>query len=386
MTDKGNLKEFEKMFDLTSNNDDNEQAEEYGHSAKNTESFDSLVDGVNEELGEISDKGVSLEVESPHDIIADVCSKDHNDIEDKIKEPKINEIVYLDENLNVLEDQEVHVDVDFDILPEQDVVKKEVVEVIEEVKEVHDMLEDKSEPVKPILDELSIEDCYLVDGDRTKWALKSPSTMYEPFYKKKKIMLDICLFGGQIEYSKWTGELAEAQVSVVTENFDQQVIIRQMERVQEHRNRVKYIGVRVNNQYFLFKRFTPLLRGYLARVEYLKPALKQDGLVLEHMPDIEMYFERLESLHKSVADTENNLAAAYEMLSRKVTICMELPPVERYEKPSAKPYQSKFKTILEKEKIVDEAIGEMDDFDNLPTDAKASPKKRNVGKISWNEI
>jgi len=87
--------------------------------------------------------------------------------------------------------------------------------------------------------------------------------------------------------------LEEAQVDVITEVFDQQVIIRQMEEVQQFRNRVKYIGVRVNNQHFLFKRFTPLLRGYLSRIQYLKPVLKQDGLVLEHMGDIEMYFERL---------------------------------------------------------------------------------------------
>ena len=183
-------------------------------------------------------------------------------------------------------------------------------------------------------------------------------------------------------------ELEEAEVSVVTEVFDQQVIMRQMEKVQQHRQRVKFIGVRVNNQYYAFERFVGekgLLKGYLARIQYLKPALKQEGLILEHMGDLELYFERLKALHKSVADTEKNLAAAYEMLSRKVTICMELPPVERYEKPEKKPYCSPFHS--NKEETVDESVSEaMHLFDDLPTNAKAGPKEHRVGQIGWGEL
>jgi len=93
-----------------------------------------------------------------------------------------------------------------------------------------------------------------------------------------------------------------------------------------------------------------------------------------------MYFERLRGLHKSVADTEKNLAAAYEMLSRKVTICMELPPVERYNKPEATPYHSKFSTSKEI------TPSELDDFDNLPDHAEAGPLEKKSGAISWNEI
>jgi hypothetical protein len=223
----------------------------------------------------------------------------------------------------------------------------------------------------------------LIDGDKIRWSLKSPSEMYIPFYMQKKVVLDSCLIGGQIEFSLWKKELEDAAVSVVSEVFDQQVIIRQMEEVQQFRNRVKYIGVRVNNQYFLFDRFTPLLRGYLARIQYLKPVLKQDGLILEHMGDVEMYFERLKGLHKSVADTEKNLAAAYEMLSRKVTICMELPPVERYEKPSPESKLNTNKFVNNREDSVSE---DMTGFDDLPIGAKAGPKERVSGATTWGKL
>jgi len=206
--------------------------------------------------------------------------------------------------------------------------------------------------------------------------------MYDSFYRQKKIVLDSCLIGGQVQFSLWKKELEEASVDVVSEVFDQQVIIKQMEEVQQFRNRVKYIGVRVNNQYFLFDRFTPLLRGYLARIQYLKPVLKQDGLILEHMGDVEMYFERLRGLHKSVADTEKNLAAAYEMLSRKVTICMELPPAERYSKPEEKTY--KFQSQLQR--VEEEVPEEMEEFDELPTGAKAGPKENVSGPTGWDKL
>ncbi len=435
MTEKDTLKEFEDMFDLSSANDSEDQAEEYGNSAETEEPFEELIKDVKQDLEDAPEKGSAIEVEDPHDIVKDVSSKEPEEddiqvIQETHEEDDIKVIQDIQEEEKVV--STIIGEMDFDTLPEQEISKKEV---MEEINEVHDQMAhipnketeetfektDKGEDLETIpldadggvsgfinyvrpedlpaiseslesssLDNFSVDIGSMIDGDKTKWGLESNSIMYEPFYKQKKRMLEICLVGGQIEYSGWTKELEEAQVDVVTEVFDQQVIIHQMEDVQKFRNRVKYIGVRVNNQYFLFKRFTPLLRGYLARIQYLKPVLKQDGLVLEHMGDIEMYFERLEGLHKSVADTENNLAAAYEMLSRKVTICMELPPVERYDKARAKSTQSKFEYI-EKHDVKPDVVEPcklegFDDFDDLPTGAKAGPKDMTVGKIGWNDF
>ena len=81
-----------------------------------------------------------------------------------------------------------------------------------------------------------------------------------------------------------------------------------------------------------------------------------------------------------MGDTDKNLSAAYEMLSRKVTICMELPPVERYSKPDNKSYHSKFDTV---KKIIS---SEMESFDDLPDNATAGPEEKKSGAIGWNKI
>lgn len=386
MTDNS-LKEFEEMFDLSSSKDDeNTQAEEYGYSKDSEEPFNELVKEVHSDIKNTSDNGTALEVENPHDIIKDVMAKE-----------------VVEEVVEVVEvSTDISEDVDFDILPEIE-TKEEIKEIIADISEFHVELKKETEQIinnvvnsydeikekESVLDEIKVKSCSMIKDDKMQWSLKSPSVMYEPFYQQKKVVLDSCIIGGQVEFSLWTKELEDAQVDVVTEVFDQQVIIKQMEAIQQFRNRVKYIGVRVNNQYFLFDRFTPLLRGYLARIQYLKPVLKQEGLILEHMGDIEMYFEKLKGLHKSVADTEKNLAAAYEMLSRKVTICMELPPVERFSKPEHKGNLPKFhyeEKSFEEEPSKEKPSEELNGFDDLPSGAMAGPEVKKSGMTGWDSL
>jgi hypothetical protein len=395
------LKEFEEMFNLGPSKDsDDQQAEEYGNSMDAEEPFNELVQEVSEDIQSTSDTGTALEVENPHDMIKGIMAESENYTEQvpEVIEPEPEPEPEPEKK----ESTEIDMFDDFDSIPEDELkevkeepkevkeepkeeISEEVKEVVSDMSDFHEEIKQKEEEVveETQIDQISVESSSMMDGDKIKWSLKSPSAMYESFYRQKKNVLDSCLAGGQIEFSLWSKELEDASVDVVTEVFDQQVIIKQMEAVQQFRNRVKYIGVRVNNQYFLFDRFAPLLRGYLARIQYIKPALKQDGLVLEHMGDIEFYFERLRSLHKSVADAEKNLAAAYEMLSRKVTICMELPPAERYSKPEHK--DSGMKYHYEKEKSF-QASEELRDFDDLPVDATAGPEEKKSGAVGWDSL
>ncbi len=366
---KDSIKKFEKMFDITT--DESHSSSE--DITETTESFDDLVKEVQGEIKDMTEKGEALKIEDPHDIIKDVSSKSPEDFK------KVEKEVETETEIEIETEKDNVEEIDFDELPEQE-ISKDIVEDIKEEIEV----EIVEKPLE-VVEDRSI----IVDG-KIKWSIESPSDMYHTFYGHKNLFLEKCLHnnGGQVEYSMWMKELEEAEVNVVTEVFDQQIIMRQMENVQQHRQRVKFIGVRVNNQYYAFERFVGekgLLKGYLARIQYLKPALKQEGLILEHMGDLELYFERLKALHKSVADTEKNLAAAYEMLSRKVTICMELPPIERYEKPEKNLYRSSF--YSNKEEVVDSfSSKEMDSFDDLPTNAKAGPKEHKVGQVAWGEI
>ena len=385
------LKEFEEWFDLvpTKSDEDGASAEEYGNSMVSEEPFSELVEEVSNDIKNSSENGKTLKIENPHDVVKEIMAKSEN----------YKEIIPEEPEPKPEPEPVVNTDIDcddFDFLPEMEIKEEPKEEPKEEVEEQYKIMQEechntiKIEDAPKIiescetdtLDKIEVESFSMMDGDKVYWSLKSPSEMYDTFYQKKKVVLDSCLVGGQVEFSLWTRELENAQVDVITEVFDQQVIIRQMEAVQQFRNRVKYIGVRVNNQYFLFDRFVPLLRGYLARVQYLKPVLKQEGLILEHMGDVEMYVERLRALHKSVADTEKNLAAAYEMLSRKVTICMELPPVERYSRPDRQEQISRFK-YEEKEEAPSE---ELSDYDDLPMGAEAGPEEKKSGAVGWDSL
>ena len=129
-----------------------------------------------------------------------------------------------------------------------------------------------------------------------------------------------------------------------------------------------------------------MMRGFLARIEYLKPVLKQEGLIMEHMRDIELYYARLEALHDSALKTEKTLAAAFETLSRKATICMELKPAERVDMEEASKHKQESERYVPQPQLSIRRVEAMDEFDDLPTDATAAPRDHKVGEIKWNEI
>ena len=356
------IEEFNDMFELSSNKteDNNEQTEEYGFSTEPVESFGILAKEISEEIQENENKGYSLVIENPHDIVKEVCSDGGASI-------------------SVVEDVE---DVEDDFFDDLSVTSAPVVE--ESVKDIIS---------KDFKTEIFTEDSFcdgseldygeVGDGDdKIEWMLKSPSSMYNSFYQKKRDLLFRYMVGGQIEYKRWTQELEEAKVTIQGEVFDHQLIINQMEAVQQYRERVKFIHVKVNNQYFTFKRFVEMMRGFMARIEYLKPVIRQEGLIMEHMRDLELYYARLEALHDSATKTEKTLAAAFDTLSRKCTICMELKPAERVELKtfSSSTYTPPIPPLSREES------SEFDEFDDLPSNAQAIPTGYKTGTIGWGDI
>ena len=152
-------------------------------------------------------------------------------------------------------------------------------------------------------------------------------------------------------------------------------------------DRVKYIQIKVNDQYFLWKRFTELLRGYLARVQYLKPVAKQDGLVLEHMGDIEFYTTKLEALHDNSILIMRTLERSFDLLSRKVTISVEQRTIDRYvQKDNKKPDNNYYSTNEnEEENISKRSLKNLDEYDNLQIGASTKIVKKG-GITEWGEI
>ncbi len=227
----------------------------------------------------------------------------------------------------------------------------------EEQEEEQESIEKASETTR----ELKI-----VNGE-IQWMLESPSGLYNAFYKDKREFIKYCLenVGGYLPFDKWAKELIDCNVDTTSEVFDSVKYGQQMDEVQQMRQRVKNIQLKCNNQYFLWDRFISLLRGSLARIQYLKPQVKQDGLIYEHMKDIELYFARLKNLFNSGHEVMKTLDGAYETLSRKATITMPLKSGDRYERTN--------------EKDVRESISS---FDTLPENFQVE-KKSESGEVEW---
>jgi hypothetical protein len=376
---KKDIEWFDDVFDLSSEkkDDENEQTEEYGHGTESSDSFKDLAKEISDDIQKEEAKGHSLSKEDPHDIVEAVCSKGEVDTIADIVEEVVAEEVVVEEV--VVEEPDDF----FDALP----VKKEEVPKEEAPKEeVPEEVESNSSPVEenhskspfPVADYGEIGD----GDDKIEWMLDSPSSMYESFYAKKRNLLFKYMVGGQMEYKRWTQELEDASVIIRGEVFDHQLIIKQMEAVQQHRERVKAIHVRVNNQYFTFKRFVEMMKGSLARIEYLKPVIRQEGLIMEHMRDLELYYARLEALHDSATKTEKTLEKAFDTLSRKCTICMELKAPERVDLQS----KSTSYTPPVDAPPVREKSNEFDKFDDLPSNAQAVPIGHKIGAIGWGDV
>ena len=345
------LEEFDKYFNLTSDNDDTGQAEEYARITELDDDFDRLSDDMSEIIGLSNEKGHALPIVEP--------------VEEKITVESVEEKITVkpvEEKITVEPVEEKQADIP--------------VPTRSSAKHFHHKYGDEIE-----------EHCQVQMGSKkATFFLDPPSSLYDNFYARKRELVFTCTPGGQLDFDVLSTELEDASVDIVSETFDQEETRKKMELVQQYRDRVKNISIRTNNQYFIWKRWVPLLEGSLAKVQYLKPQIKQDGLVLEHMSDLWLYFSRLESLHNNVVNVEKNLAAAFETLSRKVSICMELKPTERYERQGRREYSSKFSdstpTEENKPKI---KSSDLDDYDELPINAEIKQKPKS-GQVNWSDI
>jgi hypothetical protein len=163
------------------------------------------------------------------------------------------------------------------------------------------------------------------------WKLDCPSAKYNYFYKEKRDALEnMLLVGGELDFDKIFAELEGASVDVsVGETFVPDLICKKLEEVQRFRDRIKQLQLQVNRQYFHWERAMELFDGLLRRTEYDK--FKQDGVMYEHMYDMEMYHSDLKSLHRSIDTVSRTLDGAFECLSRQVTITMPMKEVsDRY--------------------------------------------------------
>lgn len=232
-----------------------------------------------------------------------------------------------------------------------------------------------------------------------KWQIVSSSAKFEKFYEQKADMIMAITHGRQIPFSKYRQELMDSITDVSCRIFDGIEIAHKMSNVQALRNRVSQIQTDINDQYFEWKRSVELMRGVLARTMYERG--KQEGIEKEHMSDMEIYFSKLESLHRSAEGVEKNLDSAMSVLSRQLNVCT--PNNQRNFENQAGTYtkNAEYKYIennslscpetanVGKEKIPEE-IQAYDDLTTSSGSAPNSPKTKKASQgvkvISWDKI
>ena len=204
---------------------------------------------------------------------------------------------------------------------------KEVLPVVQEQTNDHKEIEAQDEPKSS--NEVSVVNSsnplYEQKFDDDGWYLSPPSPMFNHFYVEKASLINHIIKNGKpIDFDKFTLELKNSSVSTNIEITDMKGMSDRLTKIQDLLDRVVQIKIQATSQCVAFKRGVELLRGVLAKVTYEKPAARQDGVIYDHMRDIEMYASKLESLEQNAKDVYHNLLEAKEILSRKISISLEL--------------------------------------------------------------
>lgn len=187
------------------------------------------------------------------------------------------------------------------ILPEEDRAE-EPIEVSEPISETGDQNEDLR------------KQGFLVDA---------PSKLYEAFFDMKIQAIRTHLLNNEkLPIDKYMREMTKAYVPIKVNLTDTETLSNKMQEIQRNRDRIIQIKTYVNYQYFRWKRLVTMMHGQLARIIYEKPAAKQEGVIYEHMRDLEEYYNDIESAYETTKDIIANLDAAYDNLSRQVTLAM----------------------------------------------------------------
>lgn len=210
------------------------------------------------------------------------------------------------------------------IAPPVEKPKEVMEETTEEAAQQQDSVAPDNEahqPSAPMSETLS-------DPNGHSWKLTSPAPKYEKLYEEKRELLSKHLLkGGEIPFQKFYEELNNVSVDTNVPTWDTEEIGRRIGEVQKWRDRVKFIQLRVNSQYFVWSQILKILPGVLKLVEYERG--KNEGIVYEHLNDFTIYFGHLEGLYESCAIVSKNLDGAYNSLSRQVAIQQPLQEFER---------------------------------------------------------
>jgi len=124
----------------------------------------------------------------------------------------------------------------------------------------------------------------------------------------------------------------------------------------------------------------------LARMQYEKPILKQEGVVFVHLRDMELYHSKLRAIHHLCSSVLKNLDMAWETLSRRVTISLgEREVVDRMQSQGSFNKNKQITSSPSTPAKPPTSEASLDDFDELggSTPIKSDKQKSGAQEIDW---
>jgi len=221
------------------------------------------------------------------------------------------------------------------------------------------------------------------------WITSSENAKFDYFYNQKVSIIRTILRGKQLPFERYESELRDSYCDTGSNIYDLPQLYKNMTNVQGFRDRVCQIQTEVNSQYYKWDRTVELLRGVLARTQYERG--KQEGVIFENMRDMELYLESLKSIHKTADIIHKNLDAAFDLLSRQVTISQNDKPIDRNQGDYNSNVSSSYPTETYTRKETPETLT---DYDDLPVSGGTvaigpKVKKKSVQGVeikSWDKM
>lgn len=364
--------EIVDSFDIPLEQNENEMEETTNAESNSDNDFLKVIGEATEVIANIPDKGFVLSApkqetnSSPLENVLDTVVQNQK----KQKEQETTKTV----------EESIKTDIFDEVVIEAKIEEKQ--EVKEEIKE--EVVDEKEEGTEEASEEVSesIKDSPMVvsndasiEKGKIIWQLESNSPLYEDFYRLKKQKYYTFTGGCPLDFDLCESELLKCRVDISTEVLDKKILLGKMDAVVQAVERVKIIQMKINDQYFVWRRFIELMRGALARVQYLKPQCKQDGLVMEHLGDMEYYVARLENLHNASNEIGKTLDKAFEAISRKVTVALSIEE-KRIDRKT---------TTFEPNKNENSSRISVD-YDDIKIGTEIKEEKRVSGTIDWENI
>lgn len=254
----------------------------------------------------------------------------------------------------------------------EDEVENEDPEQEEEqkVEEIEEIDEDVEEEVATEAEEVysGVEFGRKEQGGR--WLLKSPESSLNEFYAAKEDVIRHILPGGEVPFNRYRQDMLDARVDMRT-TYNQHELSDRMHLIQSHKDRLKEIQLHISSQLFKWDRAVEMLRGKLYHYKPTKPASAFDGVVYDHLRDMEFYYAELKGINTAAEQVSRTLDSAYNCLSRQVTITMPSSSPDRYaqkpqNKPSAAvPQKSVNYNVTEKQEVEEKKPDQLFDMDEL---------------------